>query len=469
MNIRLENFNHVATLDISRVVIEGGQLRHGSQNFLGRAISIMTGARQRENKAIYESFAGALESEFGTAGRSVLSDILPNDRFRLSSATIRQVLDRSRTLMLSEYHRLHVPHTESTKLGHCIEGNLVAPMARLGSGACNTVYLGTYRFPGGSEFTGVFKKETSVGGGWVADQIGINPANPQFGMRNIATYRLNQLLGLDVIPRTEFGTHQGRLGIVMGLAPGSSPVKTDYEFELTGKSGDPSLDFLADKKAVLEKLSPSALQSVASRNGLEELRFDGDRLMAVGNVDVDIKFEDPALLEGLNDLQWLDALCAQGDRHCGNYLVEHNTEGKVTRVTGIDNDQSFGEKIRDPNDIKFGSDTASYGFHGCSLPDVISLKTAQALKQLTSEKLRDTLSGLLTKGEIDACVERLEAIKKRVADLEGSAGVIDPGGWDFHDAKLAAFWTDPGVSYVARDRTGFFLIEIAYDGVVANK
>ena len=46
------------------------------------------------------------------------------------------------------------------------------------------------------------------------------------------------------------------------------------------------------------------------------------------------------LMQQLNQLQWLDLLTAQGDRHAGNYKIEIDKNDNVT-VKGIDNDMAF--------------------------------------------------------------------------------------------------------------------------------
>lgn len=463
MPIGIDTFRNVSTLDMGRLKTDGDKLVSGNQTFLGRAFSIITGERQKENKAVYDAFKQALTDKYGDIGKDVLSSIKPGDRSQLSSATIKQVLAQTENLK-QQYERLRIPYNDKTKIARCMDHNLTGPMKELGSGAFNTVYLGKYKHPDGKVISGVFKKEEPGGGGWVADMTGINMRDPQLGMRNIATFQLNKLLGFNVIPSTEFGVHNDHLGVVMGLAPGASPSKS-HTFEIA--IGDPRFSNDLSKpeyRANLMKMSPEEINDRAALFGLKELRFDGNRLIAKADVQVKLDYKDPTLRKELNKLQWLDALCGQGDRHCGNYFVERNANGQVTRVTGIDNDQSFGKGLRDPNGIMYKSDHFHHGFRGCSMPTVIDRDTAEAFKSLTHAKIDSTLTGLLTSEEIDACKARLDAIKSHISTLETNDKVIGPDQWGGEKANLSL--QDKNSSYVARDNRQMHHLVFAYKEVV---
>ena len=51
---------------------------------------------------------------------------------------------------------------------------------------------------------------------------GIDMSNPRFGYRNVATMRLDDMLGLDITTRTEMSIYRGKLGTVAERAPGVS-------------------------------------------------------------------------------------------------------------------------------------------------------------------------------------------------------------------------------------------------------
>lgn len=483
MPIGLDAFRDLSGVGhLGRVKIgDGEQIKSGRQSFFGRAIGVLTGSRQRENKAVFEAFKTALHAEFGGLGDEAISDFDVKNGKKLRAWDIRNVLDDAEALK-SEYRRLNIPYSEKTRVGRYVDVNLSGEgMKALGSGAINTVYLGKYRQPDGSTLSGVFKEESEQSCGWVAKKTGIDENNPRFGLRNIATYRMDKLLGLGVIPKTEFGMHNRNLGIVMGLAPGTSPYKSDKEFELTKGFGKKVSD--ADVRGFKELLAkardgddpvysdldiPFLLENFAKRCELKSLRLDGDRLLAKGFVEVKLDYSDPVLLEKLNDLQWLDALCAQGDRHGQNYLVEQDADGHVVGVLGIDNDQSFGCKVHNPNGIQHTSAEESRGFRGCRLPEAISRKTAQAFMALTEQTLRAELKDMLTPAEIDACVARLAAIKGAVSDLHRANRIVAAGGWTKDNLQLKTFLEDPESSYVARDRPTGELYQMEYRNVVGK-
>lgn len=54
-------------------------------------------------------------------------------------------------------------------------------------------------------------------------------------------------------------------------------------------------------------------------------------------------------------LQLLDHLTGQTDRNHENYFIDIGPDGQV-KVTGIDNDQCFGQKLTDPAGIQPGAD-----------------------------------------------------------------------------------------------------------------
>ena len=120
-----------------------------------------------------------------------------------------------------EKQRLDRPGT--LDLDTCKQGESVT----LGSGAINTVELVIYQPPGQQGLReGVFKPNSTVIFPPHAEVIGIDESNPRWPERNVATYRLNEALGLQVIPTTSFAILKGKDGVVMDRAKGYSPFTT---------------------------------------------------------------------------------------------------------------------------------------------------------------------------------------------------------------------------------------------------
>lgn len=215
-----------------RIKIVADALVDGHQCWLGRAISIMTGTRQAENKMVYDAFAQSLQDGVGEDFAHEFRENIANERKKLTGVTVRQVLTaadmRQRTSGAAPVrHEAEVSEKAALEAAandrkvRFTDEMLEGPMTLFGRGRVNQVWLARYELPDGSQFSGIYKKEplyAEIGG---FDVMGINPSEARISERNVATYRLNQLLGLNVIPVTEFATHQGEQGdergIVMGL------------------------------------------------------------------------------------------------------------------------------------------------------------------------------------------------------------------------------------------------------------
>ncbi|MBQ7713663.1 MAG: hypothetical protein IJT71_02110, partial [Oscillospiraceae bacterium] len=108
-------------------------------------------------------------------------------------------------------------------------------------------------------------------------------------------------------------------------------------------------------------------------------------------------FQPPCKMNvALADLQVLDYLCGNMDRHAGNMTYRINENGKFTGLQAIDNDSSFGlGRPRDVRSIK-----------------VITTGMADKIDKMTPEMLKFTLRGRgLGEAEIDAACGRLEELK----------------------------------------------------------
>jgi hypothetical protein len=155
----------------------------------------------------------------------------------------------------------------------------------------------------------------------------------------------------------------------------------------------------------------------------------------------------PQVLREVTKLQLLDHLTAQGDRHSSNYFVHVDAKGGI-KVTGIDNDQCFGEKATDPESIRFGKGPDRQGFRGSSLPPVVDHEMAIAINSLTTEDLQAMLGDKLSRGEVSAAKMRLEGVQKHIANLESQGFVIAPSEWGDPAVKQRLL---PGNSYAQRE------------------
>lgn len=186
--------------------------------------------------------------------------------------------------------------------------------------------------------------------------------------RAVASTAVDRLIGTHVLAEEKFG--QDEAGNVLGVS-----VQADG----AGVKGD----FRAD---------------------------DGIKRECYLNVD----YSKPAIQKGLSDLEVVDYITGQVDRHCGNIFVDP-TSGKVT---GIDNDMAFPEKNR-------ALMSAEREFKGTeNMPRIIDRSTADKIMSITPEALRSTLEGVkkpgtdttLSKQEIDGAVKRLMDLQAAIRD-----------------------------------------------------
>jgi hypothetical protein len=129
--------------------------------------------------------------------------------------------------------------------------------------------------------------------------------------------------------------------------------------------------------------------------------------------------------KGLYDLEVVDYLTGQIDRHTGNIFIDPET-GKVK---GIDNDLAFPQVDRDSLARGGGLKAKMVG----RLPSFMHEETANNLKNLTEDELRRTLEAVkypgrgnvgLTKKEIDGAVERLKELQAHVDVLRANGRIV---------------------------------------------
>lgn len=188
----------------------------------------------------------------------------------------------------------------------CDDCNLVDEPEKLGSGAANTVYLCSYKNAEGKTEPKVFKSEYKSSLGNFEIQLGgLGAPTLQNASLNIATKRVANLLNVgNIIPKTGVGMLHGEYGIFMDLVNGISPLSLRNSSAASGPDNGPFL----------------SKQEILSLS------------------DEDISKVRPLIMRKCNQLQWLDLLMAQGDRHCDNYKIAIGRDFSVN-VQGIDNDE----------------------------------------------------------------------------------------------------------------------------------
>ena len=115
---------------------------------------------------------------------------------------------------------------------------------------------------------------------------------------------------------------------------------------------------------------------------------------------------DAMVLKQLADLQVLDYICGNTDRHGGNMFYEFDENKQIIGIQGIDNDLSFG-RITD-------KDQPHLNLMPPKDMGVISKSMADRILALDPAQFTYTLYGTLDKDEVEAARIRLENMKEAI-------------------------------------------------------
>jgi hypothetical protein len=253
--------------------------------------------------------------------------------------------------------------------------NEVGDAKRLGGGQVSKVYEVNYDPNKQTSIKhGVFKQETfsyTAGDSPAAFESGIEENAPSFGARSVATYKVDELFGLGMTPKTEFGTHDGEGGTVQDWAKGNSPQKLE------------------------------------DHGSVKYREFD---------------YSDPEVQRQLATLQLFDAITGQVDRHPGNYYIYQGPEG--TQVTAIDNDLSFGankgvESLIDTNWNRPLPNDQSRG-----VPLFVDESIAEQILKTSSTDFKNTIVNLLSPAEVAKALQRFAQVKSELKKKKANTARI---------------------------------------------
>lgn len=184
-------------------------------------------------------------------------------------------------------------------------------------------------------------------------------------------------------------------------------------------------DLLAKSHRVMverngEKIEGTMME-LAGPDGVDRNRLEVDSpLFRVERKD----FDNPDMLKSLANLQILDYLCANTDRHSRNFFVRFDTTDpehpKVIGVQGIDNDNSFGEIL----DGKKQMSTAENLM-------IITPEMKEAVQNLTEASFVALLEDYgMAKNEINAAKVRLGKLHELIGNGEKQDGLHFEQGKD---------------------------------------
>ncbi|HCN78499.1 MAG TPA: hypothetical protein DIT13_15055 [Verrucomicrobiales bacterium] len=159
-----------------------------------------------------------------------------------------------------------------------------------------------------------------------------------------------------------------------------------------------------------------------------------------------VDLSDPNVQRGLYDLEAMDYITGQIDRHAGNMFIDPET-GKVT---GIDNDLAFPEKSRQQM-LQEGADYASKVCAGP--PKLMHRDTAEKILNTDPEDLRRQLKDMprpdgvapLSDKAIDGAVERLKELQAHLRNPKGPIKVVDEFNKKTYEAAIKEQSKDIGM------------------------
>ena len=321
---------------------------------------------------------------------------------------------------------------------------------KLGQGAANTVHLCTYRGRDGEDMKLVFKPEVGARRG--LDHLCASGLGYRNGARvmqlNVAASRVADAIGCGgTIARSSIGSHDGQLGLFMEAAPG----KTFFDIA----RGKPVCR-MPDGK---ELNFPETCRFLRSNGKLDAMRAN--------------------LMRELSKMEWADVLSGQVDRHGDNYLIDINPQTGAVKITGIDNDASFGtrkagmtvvdlsrptprqqdflSKLRREGytippdgridlsklpDRLLSETRQQFGFNQLFRPVFIDRDTFDKLTAIREDDYRAMLAPCMDNEAVDAAVSRLKDAQRHAARLEREHRVVED-------------WAAPGIKETyARHKVG---------------
>jgi len=315
---------------------------------------------------------------------------------------------------------------DGVKANKLLKGRDVKFMQSLGGGSKNEVYKAQYKKEIGSSGT----KE----GFWKASQ-GNESA------KAMASSRLDQALGTNMLSQDVEAKHNGQLGITSPKVAGKAMSSNVYGPDIAQQYIDAYRDAgVEGYGGVVDALKEEG------RGGM--FKFDdeaGSIQPLVGTQALDVDLKNPEVQRGMSNLGVLDYLTGQEDRHEGNVFVDPSTG----QVSGIDNDMSFGADMTAEKFEAMGENDKNIKVQG--LPKQIDAELGMRIVGMDESEFLKILEGNkkdqthLTDEEMEAALDRFRHLKAYVDELYMNDGFIWKWDESTYDEAVAS-----GKGYLAR-------------------
>lgn len=233
----------------------------------------------------------------------------------------------------------------------------------------------------------------------------------------------------------EVGEKLGKAGTAIGMAAGEGMLK-DACYDKRNSAMSMVADILGMPDVIAH--SENMHLVVRTKNGKKVIK--GTAMAAADGEDITkvnsrsnfagvsaSSFENPSLIRDISNLQVLDYICGNPDRHEKNMVYKVTPDGRVIGIQGIDNDTSFGTKF------------VANGRNFRAVPPehfgLIPRSTAEKILNTDPEALKLMLFGFdLSPGEVNASLKRLNYLKnvithsmKTYKDYDIEEGIVLDG------------------------------------------
>lgn len=231
---------------------------------------------------------------------------------------------------------------------------------------------------------------------WIKDKEGINTEAISFALENVS------------FDDKELGTFLHQYHRNLG---------TDDNSSIPGRNV--AMSKVANLFGMPEILAQSIPMEIENNGEITKVVFmenaKGKSLESLMPEDVERTAEDsndnPSLINDIAKLQILDYICGNCDRHAKNaFYIFNEDKTKIIGLQGIDNDFSFGTKLRKSNE----RGDSPYEIILDNIK-IIPKDLADRLMQLNDDALKASLMGTgITEKEMDAAVVRMNNIKNYI-------------------------------------------------------